>query len=143
MEGGDGGAWEGEGGIVNQVLFGDKLIDTDDVYFSDLDAIDSFSEEGPHRTRVMFKHGPPEGVEGEAKAAFDEWAKGRPKAGENVTLVSIVENHEHGHHHTPNVDMTDGHPPIYHSHVHEKYRHHRRPESKPVRVKPEQQGIRP
>lgn len=65
---------------MNQVLFGDVLIDTDDIYFSCIDeGAETFG--GTRYTRVMFKHGQGERLEGEAKAAFDKWAKGRPKAG--------------------------------------------------------------
>ena len=83
MEGGDGGDWEGEEGIVNQVLFGDVLIDTDDIYFSRIDeGAETFG--GTCYTCVMFKHGQGERLEGEAKAAFDEWAATLPRVGERA-----------------------------------------------------------
>ncbi|KKM80764.1 hypothetical protein LCGC14_1336630 [marine sediment metagenome] len=70
-------------GNVNQVLFGDVLIDTDDIYFSRIDeGAETFG--GTCYTRVMFKHGQGERLEGEAKAAFDEWAATLPRVGERA-----------------------------------------------------------
>ena len=95
---------------MNKIRFGDVLIDTEDIYFSRIDeGAETFG--GTCYTCVMFKHGQGERLEGEAKAAFDEWAKQRPAPGKydfsqhlHAICVEIRER-------TPQLEIVAGAPP--------------------------------
>ncbi len=87
MEGGGGGDWEGEGGIVNQVKLGEKAgIDTAEVQSWDMREVAELQS-----THVDFKNGITVILRGDAKAAFDKWAATLPRAGgDGIDMEQII-----------------------------------------------------
>lgn len=76
---------------MNQILFGNVLIDTDEI-------VCAFPEARTDEvTRVHFKNGQSKELHGDAKVAFDAWAEGRKEAGAKGKRPPIVFNPSHLH----------------------------------------------
>ncbi len=69
---------------MNQVLFGDVLIDTDGLDLAKM--ADTMLV--PEDVALLFKSGSSTSIDGKAADAFRKWARRLPPAGSNVDLMS-------------------------------------------------------